>query len=39
MGVVTWTVNSAKDKDHFSDVLKVPFITDQIVGIAPDQTV
>ena len=32
IGVVTWTVNRQEEKEHFQNVLKIPFITDHVVG-------
>ena len=37
IGVVTWTVNRQEEKDHFQNVLKVPFITDYVVGQSSDE--
>lgn len=37
IGVVPWTVNTQKDKKHFEEVLKMPFITDCVDGYAEEQ--
>ena len=31
VGVIAWTVNSATDKDHFENILHIPYMTDYIL--------